>query len=164
MNILPIFAYLITVIAIVAITIRSLELYRRIKAGQVDPTRSNQKAKRFVLMTKEVLTHAKMLKFTGSGIAHWFVMLGFFALSGTLLTAYGQVINPEFALPLIGHWIIYNLFTEGFAWLTGISIVTLIGIRQVTSFTNKGRSSRFYGSGSWKAIMLKEQFLQLFSL
>ncbi|GBL22832.1 hypothetical protein EMGBS5_08260 [Clavibacter sp.] len=27
-------AYLITVIAIVAITIRSLELYRRIKAGQ----------------------------------------------------------------------------------------------------------------------------------
>ena len=46
MNILPAFAYLLTVIAIVAITIRSLELYRRIKAGQVDPTRSNQKAKR----------------------------------------------------------------------------------------------------------------------
>ena len=55
-------SYLITVIAIVAITIRSLELYRRIKAGQVDPTRSNQKAKRFALMAKEVLTHAKMLK------------------------------------------------------------------------------------------------------
>ena len=148
-------AYLITVIAIIAITIRSLELYRRIKAGQADPTRSNQRAKRFVLMTKEVLTHAKMLKFTGSGIAHWFVMLGFFALSGTLLTAYGQVINPEFALPLIGHWIIYNLFTEAFAWLTGISIVTLIGIRQVTRFTNKGRSSRFYGSGSWKAYYVE---------
>lgn len=154
-------AYLITVIAIVAITIRSLELYRRIKAGQVDPTRSNQKAKRFVLMTKEVLTHAKMLKFTGSGIAHWFVMLGFFALSGTLLTAYGQVINPEFALPLIGHWVVYNLFTESFAWLTGISIVTLIGIRQVTRFTNKGRSSRFYGSGSWKAYYVEGTILAI---
>ena len=154
-------AYLITVIAIVAITIRSLELYRRIKAGQVDPTRSNQKAKRFALMTKEVLTHAKMLKFTGSGIAHWFVMLGFFALSGTLLTAYGQVINPEFALPLIGHWVVYNLFTEGFAWLTGISIVTLIGIRQVTRFTNKGRSSRFYGSGSWKAYYVEATILAI---
>jgi Fe-S oxidoreductase len=154
-------AYLITVIAIIAITIRSLELYRRIKAGQADPTRSNQRAKRFVLMTKEVLTHAKMLKFTGSGIAHWFVMLGFFALSGTLLTAYGQVINPEFALPLIGHWIIYNLFTEAFAWLTGISIVTLIGIRQVTRFTNKGRSSRFYGSGSWKAYYVEGTILAI---
>jgi Fe-S oxidoreductase len=154
-------AYLITVIAIVAITIRSLELYRRIKAGQADPTRSNQRAKRFVLMTKEVLTHAKMLKFTGSGIAHWFVMLGFFALSGTLLTAYGQILNPEFALPLIGHWVIYNLFTESFAWLTGISIVTLIGIRQVTRFTNKGRSSRFYGSGSWKAYYVEGTILAI---
>lgn len=154
-------AYLITVIAIVAITIHSLELYRRIKAGQVDPTRSNQKAKRFVLMTKEVLTHAKMLKFTGSGIAHWFVMLGFFALSGTLLTAYGQILNPEFALPLIGHWVVYNLFTESFAWLTGISIVTLIGIRQVTRFTNKGRSSRFYGSGSWKAYYVEGTILAI---
>ena len=154
-------AYLITVIAIVAITFRSLELYRRIKAGQVDPTRSNQRAKRFVLMTKEVLTHAKMLKFTGSGIAHWFVMLGFFALSGTLLTAYGQIFNPEFALPLIGHWVIYNLFTESFAWLTGISIVTLIGIRQVTRFTNKGRSSRFYGSGSWKAYYVEGTILAI---
>jgi Fe-S oxidoreductase len=102
-----------------------------------------------------------MLKFTGSGIAHWFVMLGFFALSGTLLTAYGQVINPEFALPLIGHWIVYNLFTESFAWLTGISIVTLIGIRQVTRITNKGRSSRFYGSGSWKAYYVEGTILAI---
>ena len=154
-------AYLITVIAILAITIRSLELYRRIKAGQADPTRSNQRAKRFALMAKEVLTHAKMLKFTGSGIAHWFVMIGFFALVGTLLTAYGQVINPEFALPLIGHWIVYNLFTESFAWLTGISIVTLIGIRQVTRITNKGRSSRFYGSGSWKAYYVEGTILAI---
>lgn len=160
-SVLGLSAYLITVIAIVAITIRSRELYRRIKTGQADPTRSNQRARRFALMTKEVLTHAKMLKLTGSGIAHWFVMLGFFALAGTLLTAYGQVINPEFALPLIGHWVVYNLLTESFAWLTGISIVTLIGIRQVTRITNKGRSSRFYGSGSWKAYYVEGTILAI---
>ncbi|MBM3655866.1 MAG: (Fe-S)-binding protein [Actinobacteria bacterium] len=154
-------AYLITVIALVAITIRSLELYHRIKAGQPDPTRGNQKAQRFALMAKEVLTHAKMLKFTASGVAHWFVMLGFFALLGTLLTAYGQVIDPEFALPLIGRWIFYNLFTEGFAWLTGISIVVLIAIRQVTRFTNKGRASRFYASGSWKAYYVEGTILAI---
>ncbi|MFM7355535.1 MAG: (Fe-S)-binding protein, partial [Actinomycetota bacterium] len=55
----------------------------------------------------------------------------------------------------------YNLFTEGFAWLTGVSIITLIGIRQVTRFTNKGRSSRFYGSGSWKAYYVEGTILAI---
>ncbi|NBV12376.1 MAG: hypothetical protein EBS03_04530, partial [Actinobacteria bacterium] len=142
--------------ALVAITVRSLELYRRIKAGQPDPTRSDQKAKRFALMTREVLTHAKMLNFTGSGIAHWFVMIGFVSLFGTLVTAYGQVIDPHFVIPFIGHWVPYALFTELIAWLTGIGIVTLIAIRQITRITKKGRSSRGIGKGadiSWKGLL-----------
>jgi hypothetical protein len=57
-------------------------------------------------MFTEVLGQTKMLKFTGSGIAHWFVMIGFGALFGTLVTAYGQVINPDFALPIIGHFVL----------------------------------------------------------
>ena len=65
-TILGVIAYLLTVVALVAITIRSLELYRRIKAGQPDPTRSNNKAQRFTLMVREVLTHAKMLNFAVS--------------------------------------------------------------------------------------------------
>ena len=105
---LGVLAYLISVVAIVAISIRSLELYRRIKAGQPDPTRSNDKARRFTLMVREVLTHAKMLNFTGSGIAHWFVMIGFVSLFGTLVTAYGQIFDPHFVLPLIGHFVPYN--------------------------------------------------------
>ena len=59
-------AYLITLVALVAIPIRTIELYRRIKAGQPDPTRGNQKLRRLSLMVSEVLTHAKMLNFTGS--------------------------------------------------------------------------------------------------
>ena len=154
-------SYLITLVALVAITVRSLELYRRIKAGQPDPTRSDQKAKRFALMTREVLTHAKMLNFTGSGIAHWFVMIGFVSLFGTLVTAYGQVIDPHFVIPFIGHWVPYALFTELIAWLTGIGIVTLIAIRQITRITKKGRSSRFFGSGSWKAYFVEAVILAI---
>ncbi|NCV83011.1 MAG: hypothetical protein EBW28_07290 [Actinobacteria bacterium] len=112
MVLLPIFAMTITVVALVAITLRSLELYRRIKAGQPDPTRSNNKAQRFALMVREVLTHAKMLNFTGSGIAHWFVMVGFVSLFGTLVTAYGQIFDPHFVLPIIGHFVPYNFFVE----------------------------------------------------
>ena len=76
-------------------------------------------------MTKEVLGHTKMLNFTGSGIAHWFVMIGFVALFGTLVTAYGQVLNPEFLLPVIGEWDPYIYFVLAIAWLTGVGIVTL---------------------------------------
>ena len=160
-TILGVIAYLITVIALVAITIRSLELYRRIKAGQPDPTRSNNKGQRLMLMVREVLTHAKMLNFTGSGIAHWFVMIGFVSLFGTLVTAYGQIFDPHFVLPFIGHFVPYNFFVELITWLTGISIVALILIRQVTRVTKKGRTSRFFGSGSWKAYFVEAVILAI---
>ena len=100
-----------------------------------------------------------MLKFTGSGIAHWFVMIGFVALFGTLVTAYGQVLNPEFVLPVIGKWDPYLYFTLFIAWSTGISIVTLIGIRQVTRLVRKGRSSRFFGSYNRRAYFVEAVIL-----
>ena len=161
MVLLPILAITITAVALVAITLRSLKLYRRIKTGQPDPTRSNNKAQRFALMVREVLTHAKMLNFTGSGIAHWFVMIGFVSLFGTLVTAYGQIFDPHFVLPIIGHFVPYNFFVELITWLTGISIVALIAIRQVTRVVKKGRTSRFFGSGSWKAYFVEATILAI---
>ena len=77
---LAIASYTITAIALVLITIKGTEMYRRIKAGQPDPTRSSFKGRRLALMTREVLGHSKMLNFTATGIAHWFVMIGFVAL------------------------------------------------------------------------------------
>ena len=134
-------------------------MYRIFKAGQPDPTRTSLKGKRLALMTREILGHTKMLKFTGSGIAHWFVMIGFVALFGTLVTAYGQVLNPEFVLPVIGKWDPYLYFTPFIAWSTGISIVTLIGIRQVTRLTRKGRNSRFFGSYNRRAYFVEAVIL-----
>jgi Fe-S oxidoreductase len=156
---LGLLSYGITVVAVGLFAVRSLEMYRRIKAGQPDPTRSNEKGKRLALMTREVLGHTKMLNFTGSGIAHWFVMIGFVALFGTLVTAYGQVIDPSFLLPVIGKWDPYVYFVLGIAWLTGVSIVTLIGIRQVTRIVRKGRTSRFFGSYSGRAYFVEAVIL-----
>jgi Fe-S oxidoreductase len=157
--VLALLSYGITVVAVGLFAVRSLEMCRRIKAGQPDPTRSNEKGKRLALMTKEVLGHTKMLNFTGSGIAHWFVMIGFVALFGTLVTAYGQVIDPSFYLPVIGKWDPYVYFVLGIAWLTGVSIVTLIGIRQVTRIVRKGRTSRFFGSYSGRAYFVEAVIL-----
>ena len=151
-------SYLITVIALVLLFIRVRQLIAIYKKQQPDPTRNNDKPARFKNMLKEVLGHTKMLNFTGSGIAHWFVMIGFGALFGTLVTAYGQVIRPDFALPIIGHFVGYELFAELIAALTGIGIVTLIGIRQVTRFR---MLNRFSGSGMGKAYYIEATILAI---
>ncbi len=156
---LVVVAYGMTVAALVLLAIRVRQLISIYKKGQPDPTRSNNRASRFWNMTREVLGHTKMLNFTGTGIAHWFVMIGFGALFGTLVTAYGQLLNPYFSLPFIGHWWVYEYFVEAITWFTGIGIVTLIGIRQVTRFTKKGRRSRFFGSGMKKAYYIEATIL-----
>ena len=153
--ILVVLAYGITAAALALLAIRVRQLIAIYKKGQPDPTRSNNRASRFWNMTREVLGHTKMLNFTGTGIAHWFVMIGFGALFGTLVTAYGQLLNPYFSLPFIGHWWIYEYFVEAITWFTGIGIVALIGIRQVTRVTKKGRTSRFFGSGMKKAYYVE---------
>ena len=149
-------SYLITVFALILLAVRVRQLIAIYKKQQPDPTRSNNKSARFKNMLKEVLGHTKMLNFTGTGIAHWFVMIGFGALFGTLVTAYGQVIKPDFALPIIGHFVGYELFAEVIAALTGIGIVTLIGIRQVTRFR---MLNRFSGSGMGKAYYVEATIL-----
>jgi Fe-S oxidoreductase len=149
-------SYLITAFALIFLTLRVRQLIALYKKQQPDPTRSNNQSARFSNMLKEVLGHTKMLNFTATGIAHWFVMIGFGALFGTLITAYGQVVNPDFALPVIGHFVGYELFAELIAALTGIGIVTLIGVRQVTRFRKR---NRFSGSGMGKAYYIEATIL-----
>ncbi len=146
-------SYGITVVALALITVRARQLIGIYKKGATDPTRGNDKGLRLRMALREIFGHTKMFNFTVVGFAHWFVMVGFVVLFGTLITAYGQLINPRFALPLIGHLWVYEYITELIAWATGIGIVTLIGIRQVTRLRNK--RSRFYGSGMAKAYYVE---------
>ena len=99
---LAIIAYLLTVTAVAIFALQSYKLFKKISSGTSDPSRFDNKGKRLKNTVVEVLTHTKMLNFTASGIAHWFVMVGFFALLGTLITAYGQLVDPAWALPVIG--------------------------------------------------------------
>jgi len=156
---LVVIAYGITVVALALMVMRTRQLIGIYKKGQPDPTRSNDRGKRLRMALGEIVGHTKMFNFTVVGFAHWFVMIGFVALLGTLITAYGQLINPEFALPVIGHLWPYEYFTELIAWATGVGIVTLIGVRQVTRFRRKGRASRFYGSGMRKAYYVEATIL-----
>ena len=151
----PLIAYGITIVALTLVTRAVRQLLAIYKKGQPDPTRSTHKDERFKNMLKETLGHTKMLNFSVTGVAHWFVMVGFGSLFGTLITAFGQVVNPEFALPIIGHWTPYLWFTQFIAWATGIGIIVLIAIRQGNRWNHKGRTSRFLGSVSWRAYYVE---------
>uniref|UniRef100_UPI00404A5557 (Fe-S)-binding protein n=1 Tax=Candidatus Planktophila sp. TaxID=2175601 RepID=UPI00404A5557 len=158
---LMIAAYGITIAALTLLSIRVRQLIGIYKKGAADPTRSGNRGARLKNTLKETLGHTKMLNFTATGIAHWFVMIGFGALFGTLVQAYFLIINPRWELPIIGHLWPYEYFVELITWLTGISIVTLIGIRQFTRFFHKSRTSRFLGSGNWKAYYVEATILAI---
>jgi Fe-S oxidoreductase len=158
---LMIIAYGITVAALTLLAIRVRQLIGIYKKGAADPTRSGNRGARLKNTLKETLGHTKMLNFTATGIAHWFVMIGFGALFGTLIQAYFLITNQRWGLPVIGHLWPYEYFVELITWLTGISIVTLIGIRQFTRFFHKGRTSRFLGSGNWKAYYVEATILAI---
>ena len=156
---LAILAVLFSIFAVLIFALQARKLFLILSAGQKDLSRKNNLGKRFASMTKEILGHSKMLRFTVSGIAHWFVMIGFVALVGTLLTAYGQLFNPNFSLPIIGHFAPYEFAIEFIAWTTGIGIVALILIRQATRIFKVGRKSRFFGSANLKAYYVEATIL-----
>ncbi len=156
---LALIAYLLTAVAVGIFSYRGFELYKKISSGQSDPSRFNNKTLRLKNMLVEVLSHTKMLNFTVTGIAHWFVMIGFGGLLGTLITAYFQLTNPAWHLPIIGHFVGYEFFIEFIAAATGVGIVALIGIRQFTRIFRKGRKSRFFGSGNKKAYYVEATIL-----
>ena len=153
--ILALLSYGITVVALTLIALKGREIYRIIKSGQPDPTRGGNPAERARTMVSQVLLHTKMKRFTPSGIAHWFVMIGFVTLVGSLVQAYGEVISPTFKLPIIGNWIVYRGFVFLIAALTGIGILTLMKVRFWNMWFRKGRKNRFEGSSTWRGLYVE---------
>ncbi|HET9656717.1 MAG TPA: (Fe-S)-binding protein [Kineosporiaceae bacterium] len=137
-------------------------LVRVFRLGQPDPTRGGQPGARLHSVLEESLGHARLGRWPLVGVMHWLVFVGFGGLFFTLLTAYGQVFDPTFALPLVGHFAPYEWFTELLGWSTLIAILVLIGIRQKNhprSAAAQGRRSRFFGSSFWQAYYVEGTIL-----
>ncbi|HEY9412843.1 MAG TPA: Fe-S oxidoreductase, partial [Jiangellaceae bacterium] len=145
----------VTVLALTVFTDAVVRMVRVIRLGQPDGSRRNDPGARTATLVREFLGHNRMLKRPVVAVAHWFVMIGFGALVFTLITAYGQLFDAEYALPLIGHWIPFEWFTEAIAWLTLAGIVVLTVIRQRSHPRRQGRRSRFFGSTFWQAYYVE---------
>src|SRR3954449_11659275 len=122
-----------------------------IKVGQPAVGRSDDKGARWINMLKETLGHTRMLQWTWMGAGHWFVFIGFGLLFFTLLTAFGQLFDPHFALPLIGHFFVFEWFSELFPFLMLIAIVAFIAYRASRpKERERGPRGRFFGSTMWQ--------------
>ena len=111
-------------------------------------------------MLKETLGHTRMLQWTWMGAGHWFVFIGFGLLFFTLLTAFGQLFDAHFALPLIGHFFLYEWVSEFFTVGMLIAIVGFIGYRATRpKERTRGAKGRFFGSTMWQAYFVESVIL-----
>jgi Fe-S oxidoreductase len=141
-------------IALFAKAIR--EIVAVVKIGQPAPNRTNEPGARWATMLKETLAHTRMLQWSAVGIGHWFVFIGFGLLFFTLLNAFGQLFDAEFALPLIGHFFLYEWVTELFAVAMVVAIVAFIGYRATRpSERVRGPRGRFFGSTMWQGYFVE---------
>src|SRR5690348_1898761 len=121
--------------------------------------RTDDKAARTRTLVREFLGHTRMSRLPVVAVAHWFTMISFGVLFFTLVNAFGQLADPEFALPLIGHFFLYEWVTDFFAFAGFISILVLMAIRQKnhprSAAGEGGRRSRFFGSTFWQAYYVE---------
>ncbi|GGO84934.1 (Fe-S)-binding protein [Wenjunlia tyrosinilytica] len=136
-------------------------IYRFIRLGQPDSTRTNEPAQRTVTLAKEFLGHTRMNRWGIVGVAHWFVAVGFLTLGLTIVNAYGQLFKADWVLPVVGHWLPYEVYTEFIALATTLGIVTLIAIRLLNLPSRAGRKSRFTGSKMWQAYFVEYVILTI---
>jgi len=137
---------------------RTLASMVRTYAGGQPVSRSDNPGQRTTTLLRETLLASRLKQQPVGAIvaaSHWVVLVAFFVLFLTLITAYGQLLNPDFALPLIGHFPPFNWLVESLAWLMVISILFLIGTRISQLPSSRGRNSRFYGSTMWQAYYVE---------
>ncbi|MFF2654615.1 (Fe-S)-binding protein [Streptomyces sp. NPDC058045] len=153
MQIAAIVVSLVVSVAGVALATRaSVYLYRFMRTGQPVPagSRTNAPAQRSATLVREFLGHTRMTQWRLVGFAHWFVAIGFYTLLLSLVSAYGELFNPHFSLPLVGHWVVYEVYTELLGALIALGCATMLVIRMLSRPSKPGRKSRFAGSTSWQ--------------
>jgi Fe-S oxidoreductase len=149
----------VTAVAVTLTVLAVRSMLRTLRIGGPMGGRTDQPARRTWTMVKETMGHTRMLQWTWVGILHWFVYAGFIVLSGAVATGYFQLFDPEFALPFIGHFFLYEWVSEGLGLLSTIGIVGLIVYRQLNHPRRLGRRSRFYGSNFWQGYFVEAMAL-----
>jgi Fe-S oxidoreductase len=147
---------LITVVAIALFAGAVGRIVAVVRMGQPVVGRTDAKGRRWATMLTETLGHTRMLQWSHIGVMHWFVFIGFGFLFFTLVTAFGQLFNAGFLLPVIGGWVVYDWATDVITWAMLVCILGLVFVR-VTHLPvgSWARYSRFFGSRMWQGYFVE---------
>src|SRR3989337_2443805 len=87
-----------------------------------------------------VLGQKKLLQRLGPGLMHAFIFWGFLVLFTTIIEAFGQAVDPHFAIPFVGRsgWLglVQDVFT----------LLVIVGVEIAGYFGKARRDERFIGS------------------
>ncbi|MCM0638733.1 (Fe-S)-binding protein [Cellulomonas wangsupingiae] len=148
-----------TVVGVVAFVRGVVVIVRTVRIGRPLPGRWAPVGPRLATLVREVLGHGRFQQRPVVRVAHWVVMVSFPVLVVTLLTGYGQLVDPRYGLPLLGHWPPMEWAVEAFAWLGLLGIGYLIVLRQRIRPRDgqpdaAQRRSRFFGSNqAWAYVV-----------
>lgn len=139
---------------------RVLWLTKLIRSGQPLSESNNRKdnlKKRITTQFEEVFGQTRLLRWSIPGIAHFFTMWGFFILGSVYVEAFGQLVDHDFHIPIVGRWDALGFLQDFFAVAVLLGIITFAIIRIVREPKKHGRDSRFYGShtgGAWLILFM----------
>jgi Fe-S oxidoreductase len=145
----------VTVVAVALLARMITRFIATFKVGQSDPTRTGEPGARTITLVREVIGHTRMARIPGVAAAHWLVMVSFGLLFFTLITAYGQLFDLSFVLPVVGHFFLWEWATEFISWASMVGIIYLIVLRQMKHPRTLGRRSRFFASSFWQAYYVE---------
>ncbi|MER5626003.1 heterodisulfide reductase-related iron-sulfur binding cluster [Streptosporangium sp. NPDC002544] len=156
-----------TIVALALAARRVLFLYKLATIGPGAPERveyaKNNLGEELKAQLVEVFGQRKLLKWTASGVAHFFVMWAFFILATVYLEAYGALIQgaitgtPDFHIPLVGTWPILGFLQDFIAVAALLGLIAFATIRIKNAPKKLGRKSRFSGShlgGAWLVLFM----------
>ncbi len=126
-----------------------------VKIGQ-PARRTDNPVGRSLTLVKETLGHTRMLQWTWVGIGHWFIMTGFGLLFFTLVTAFGQLFDPGFHIPFLGHFFLFEWASELFTLVMVVAIIAFIYYRATRpKERTRGPKGRFWGSTMWQGYFVE---------
>src|SRR5215217_7519285 len=139
---------------------RVMFLTNLIRSGAKTSVENNRKddlGKRITTQIEEVFGQTRLLRWSIPGLAHFFTMWGFFILGSVYVEAFGQVVDHDFHIPIVGRWGILGFLQDFFALAVLVGIIAFAIIRIVREPKKHGRDSRFYGShtgGAWLILFM----------
>ncbi len=154
---------IVAIVVSLAVAVVGIALFVRAVLSIIDVVRVGQPAsrrdhpaRRTVTLLKESLLHTRMLQWHWVGAGHWFIFTGFGLLFFTLVTAFGQLFEASFQLPLIGHFFLWEWLTEFVTVVMITAIGAFIGYRVTRpSERVRGTRGRFFGSTMWQAYFVE---------